>query len=702
MHPEVRADGPEACPICGMALEPVAPALDEPNPELVDFTARLRIGVAFTGPLFLLSMGGMLLPLPAFLGGATGQWIEAALASPVVLYCGAPFFVRGWDSLRSGHLNMFTLISLGVGTAFGFSLVALLAPGVLPDSALRADGLGDVYFEAAAVIVCLVLVGQVLELRARARTGEALRALLELAPAIAIRVRDGHDDEEIPLDRVAVGDLLRVVPGARVPVDAVVVSGRSPVDESMVSGEPLPSDKEPGDDVFGSTVNGPGALVVRATRIGSDTLVARIATGVAEAQRSRAPVQALVDRVSAVFVPAVVAVALVAFAAWIAVGPAPRLSHALVAAVSVLLIACPCALGLATPMSIMVAMGRGARAGVLFRNAEALEQLRAVDTLVVDKTGTLTEGRPVLGTVETAPDVGPDEILRAAAALERESEHPIARAIVAGARDRGIEVPAAGEFRALPGIGVRGRVEGSDMALGGPRMLEALREEGGASGPPELAARADALRAEGQSVLFAARDREVVALLAVTDPIAESAPGALEALRGSGIRVVMLTGDEETTARSVAARLGIDEVAAGMLPADKQTFVARLRDEGRVVAMAGDGINDAPALATADVGIAMGTGSDLAIESADVTLVDADLRGIVRARALSRATTANLRQNLAFAFGYNALGVPVAAGALYPLFGLTLEPMFAAAAMSLSSVSVIANALRLRAARIGA
>ncbi len=688
MHPEVREAGPEACPLCGMALEPEEISADEEvSPEELDMTRRFRGCLALTVPLFALAMGEMVV-------GRSAGWshgVQLALATPVVVWGAAPFFARGWASLRTRSLNMFTLIALGVAAAWLFSAVATLTPGVFPPSFRGADGRVAVYFEAAGVIVTLVLLGQVLELRARRRTGAALRGLLGLAPATARRVAEDGVETDVPLDAVAVGDRLRVLPGAKVPVDATVLEGESHVDESMLSGEPEPVAKGPGDAVTGATLNGRGSLLVRAERVGRDTLLAQIVALVAQAQRSRAPIQRTADRVAAVFVPAVIGVALVAFAVWATLGPEPRLAYALVNAVAVLIIACPCALGLATPMSVMVAMGRAATAGVLFRDAEALETLRRVDTLVVDKTGTLTEGAPRL--VSAQPAAGFDELtlLRVAAALEIGSEHPIADAVVAGARARGVEPPPCEGFEALAGYGVSGRVDGRSALAGSGALLASRGVD-----PADLASRANALRAEARSVVFVAVDGEVAGLLAVADPIKETSAAALDGLRAAGLRLVMLTGDHPATAGAVAARLGIEEVEAGVLPADKALHVARLQAQGRVVAMAGDGINDAPALARADVGIAMGTGTDIAIEAAGVTLVGGDLRGIERARRLSQATLENIRQNLAFAFSYNALGVPIAAGALYPALGLLLHPMIAAAAMSLSSVSVIANALRLR------
>ncbi len=692
MHPDVESPGPDSCPICGMALEPVAPVADEgENPELVDFRRRLVVGTLFTVPLLVLAMGRMVVPGLAGLSPGVAHALELALSTPVVLWCGWPFFERGAASIRTGNLNMFTLIALGVGAAYGFSAAAVLFPGLFPGSFRGEAGEVGVYFESAAAIVCLVLLGQVLELQARGRTGAAIRALMDLAPETARRMRDDGTDEEVALAEIAVGDRLRVVPGSRVPVDGVVVQGESAVDESMVTGEPIPREKGPGDPLFGSTVNGTGSFVMRAEHVGDDTLLARIVAMVTDAQRSRAPIQRVADAVAAWFVPAVVVVALVAFAAWASVGPEPRLAHGLVAAVSVLIIACPCALGLATPMSIMVAAGRGAAVGVLFKDAEAIERLRSVDTVVVDKTGTLTEGRPVLTVVELAADLSEDDVLRLAASLERGSEHPLASAIVRGAEERGLSLVDAQGFESIPGRGIRGRVDGHDVLLGGNGLFRDQQIDLGV-----VAKRAEELRGKGQVVLFVGVDGRVAATLAVADPIKASTPDAVSALASRGLRVVMLTGDGEITARAVASQLSIGEVIADVLPEQKREVVMRLQAEGRVVAMAGDGVNDAPALAQADVGIAMGTGSDVAIESAGVTLVEGDLRALVRALALSRATIANIRQNLVFAFGYNALGVPIAAGVLYPFFGLLLSPMIAAAAMSLSSVSVITNALRLR------
>jgi Cu+-exporting ATPase len=692
MHAEIVRDAPGACPLCGMALEPMQPSLDDEgeSEELRDMTRRFRVSAVLTAPLFALAMVEMLPSLARALGHPAVPWLQLALASPVVLWGGAPFFARGWASLRT-RLNMFTLIALGTGAAYAYSVAAVVAPGSFPASFRDPHGRVPLYLEAAAVIVTLVLLGQVLELRARSRTGAAIRALLGLAPKTARRRRPDGGEEDVQLDAVRPGDRLRVRPGEKVPVDGAVEEGRSSVDESMLTGEPIPVEKAPGAAVAGGTVNQTGSFVMRAERVGAEMLLARIVQMVAEAQRSRAPIQRLADEVSAWFVPAVLVAAVATCAVWALVGPEPRLAHALVNAVAVLIIACPCALGLATPMSIMVAAGRGASAGVLFRDAEAIERLREVDTLVVDKTGTLTEGRPRLVSVEPTGGVGETELLAAAAALERGSEHPLAAAIVAGAAERGVTPASADGFESRTGKGVVGRIADRPVALGNAALLAEL-----ALDPGPLAARADALRAEGQTVMFVALEGRVAGLLGVADPIKPSTPEAIAALDREGARIVLLTGDHRTTAEAVAHRLGIDEVEANVLPDQKAAVVKRLQAEGRVVAMAGDGVNDAPALARADVGIAMGTGSDVAMESAGVTLVKGDLRGIVRARALSRATMRNIRQNLFFAFAYNALGVPIAAGVLYPVTGLLLSPMIAAAAMSLSSVSVIANALRLR------
>jgi Cu+-exporting ATPase len=696
MHPQVRQVGPGSCPICGMALEPeVATADTGPNPELLDFTHRFWIGLALTVPVFALEMGGHLAGLAHLVPRATSNWLQLLLASPVVLWAGWPFFVRGWQSVANRSLNMFTLIALGTGVAWAFSVVATAAPGLFPPAFRGHDGSVAVYFEAAAVIVVLVLLGQVLELRARERTGGAIRALLDLAPAMARRIRDDGAEEEVALAAVQVGDRLRVRPGDKVPLDGAVLEGASNVDESLVTGEPVPVSKGPGARVIGGTLNGQGAFVMRADRIGQDTVLAQIVQMVAGAQRSRAPIQRLADQVSAWFVPAVVAIAVLAAIAWLAVGPEPRAAYAIVAAVTVLIIACPCALGLATPMSIMVGVGRGAQAGVLIKNAEALERLERVDTLVVDKTGTLTQGRPEV--VAVVPASGFDEagLLRLAAGLERPSQHPLAEAVVQAAQARGLTVPPVEGFDAPAGRGVTGTVEGRHVAIGNARLMAELSVEPGA-----LAGASERLRGEGATAFFVAVDNQAAGLVAVADPVKETTPAALEGLAAEGIRVVMLTGDNRTTAEAVARRLGIAEVVAEVLPADKQRVVEKLKAEGRHVAMAGDGVNDAPALAAAEVGIAMGTGTDVAIASAGVTLLGGDLTGIVRARRLSRAVMRNIRQNLFFAFAYNAAGVPVAAGVLNPFFGILLSPVIAAAAMALSSVSVVGNALRLRAVRL--
>ena len=698
MHPEVRQIGPGSCPDCGMALEPVdVTAVEEENRELVDMTRRLWVSVALGLPLVVVAMAGMLdiHLLDRIVSPRQLHWLELALATPVVLWCGWPFFERAWRSLVHRSLNMFTLIGLGVGVAYGYSLVATVAPGVFPASFRGPGGEVPVYFEAAAMITALVLLGQVLELRARGRTGAAIRALLDLAPPTARRIGEDGGEAEVALAEVRPGDLLRVRPGDKVPVDGVVEQGTSAVDESMVTGEPIPAEKSAGQRVIGATVNGSGSFVMRAERVGSQTLLARIVQMVAEAQRSRAPIQRLADVVAGWFVPAVVGIAAVTFVVWALVGPPPAMAYALINAVAVLIIACPCALGLATPMSIMVASGKGATAGVLFKSAEAIEVLRQVDTLVVDKTGTLTEGRPALAAIEPARGFEVDELLRLAASLERGSEHPLAESIVAGAGERGLELSSAQQFSSLTGMGVRGLVDGLPVALGNRALLAELGLE-----PGDLAGRAEELRAAGQTVVFVAVDGAVAGLVGVADPIKKSTPEAIAALHGEGLRLVMLTGDGRPTAEAVAARLGIDEVVAEVLPDEKAAAVRRLQAEGRKVAMAGDGVNDAPALASAEVGIAMGTGTDVAMESAGVTLVKGDLGGIVRARRLSRATMRNIRQNLFFAFVYNSLGVPVAAGVLYPLFGILLSPILAAAAMSFSSVSVISNALRLRRVRL--
>ena len=693
MHPQIVRDAPGSCPICGMALEPRTVTGDEENAELKDMTRRFWVSVALSVPLLAFVMGDMLpgQPLRHALSGRLMAWLQLVLATPVVLWGGWPFFARGWASIVNRSLNMFTLIALGTGTAYVYSVVAALAPGMFPESFRTHGGEVELYFEAAAIITTLVLLGQVIELRARSQTSSAIKALLGLTPKTARRLRDDGDEEDVSLDEVRPGDRLRVRPGERVPVDGVFLEGTSAVDESMVTGEPILVEKAPGSRVTGGTVNGPGGFVMRAERVGSDTLLAQIVRMVSEAQRSRAPIQRLADTVSAYFVPAVVAVAVISAAVWGLLGPEPRLAYALVNAVAVLIIACPCALGLATPMSIMVATGRGAMAGVLIKNAEALEILERIDTLVVDKTGTLTEGKPRLASLVTAPGHSESDLLRLAASLERGSEHPLAAAIVAGAEERKLTLSAAKDFRSVTGKGVAGRVEGRTVVLGNHRLIQDLGVPIG-----DLAERADALRREGQTAMFVAVDGRIAGLVGVADPIKESTPEALRLLRESGVRVVMLTGDSRATAETVARKLGITEIEAEVLPDQKSAVVKRLQAEGRIVAVAGDGINDAPALAQAHVGIAMGTGTDVAMESADITLVKGDLRGIARARRLSQVTMRNIRENLFFAFVYNALGVPIAAGVLYPVFGLLLNPIIASAAMSFSSVSVIFNALRLR------
>ena len=698
MHPEVHQGGPGTCPECGMALEPeTVPAKDAPNPELVDMTHRFWIGGLLAAPVVVLEMGGHIpgLGLEHLLPAQISIWLQAFFATPVVLWAGWPFFVRGWQSLVTRKLNMFTLIALGTGAAWAYSAVAALAPGIFPNNFRGPGGEVAVYFEAAAVIVVLVLLGQVLELRARAGTSTALQALLDLAPKTALRLNKAGEDEEVALDSVMAGDRLRVRPGDKVPVDGEVAEGKSVVDESMVTGESFPVTKQAGDAVIGGTLNGTGSFVMTAQRVGSETMLAQIVQLVAEAQRSRAPIQRLADVVAEYFVPAVVLAAVVAFVAWAVWGPPPAMSFALIAAVSVLIIACPCALGLATPMSIMVGVGRGAQAGILIKNAEALERFEKVDTLVVDKTGTLTEGRPRVTTVTTDGDGREDEILRLAASLERGSEHPLAAAIVEAARDKGLQLGTADDFQSVTGKGVTGRVDGATVALGNVKLLADLGIDSGS-----LEEVSEEHRSKGETIMFVALDGQVAGIIGVSDPVKESTPATLEALREEGVRIVMLTGDNLATARAVADRLGITDVEAEVLPQEKGAVVARLQQEGAVVAMAGDGVNDAPALAQADVGIAMGTGADVAIQSAGVTLIKGNLDGIVRARRLSRAAMGNIRQNLFFAFFYNALGVPVAAGALYPFTGILLNPIIAAAAMALSSVSVISNALRLRQVRL--
>ena len=696
MHPEVRQRGPGSCPKCGMALEPViATGVEgESNDELRDMTRRLWISAALSAPLMLIAMGDMLpgRPFASWFSTQSRPLVELALASPVCLWAAWPFYERAIQSLVHRSLNMFTLIGLGVSVAYVYSIVAALFPNVFPSS-FRQHGEVATYFEAAAMITTLILLGQVLELRARSQTGSAIRKLLGLAPTSARRIRDGNE-EDVPLDAVHVGDRLRVRPGEKVPVDGVVLDGRSHVDESMVTGEPTPVEKNVGDKIIGATINGTGALIMRAERVGAETLLSRIVAMVGEAQRSRAPIQQLADSVSGYFVPLVIAIAALTFGVWALVGPAPRMAHALINAVAVLIIACPCALGLATPMSIMVATGKGATMGVLFRNAEAIEVLRRVDTLVVDKTGTLTEGKPKLLTVTPAAGISEHELLRLGASLERSSEHPLAAAVVKGAVERGIALADAAQFESVTGKGVTGVVDGRRVALGNNALMDSLHADAS-----PLLQHAETLRADAQTVMFVAVDGALAGLLGVADPIKESTAVAIESLHRDGVRLVMLTGDNETTANAVARKLGIDSVIAGVLPDQKAAAVKRLQAEGRFVAMAGDGINDAPALAQAQVGIAMGTGTDIAMESAGVTLVKGDLRGIARARHLSRLTMRNIKQNLFFAFVYNTAGVPIAAGVLYPAFGLLLSPIIAAAAMSFSSISVIANSLRLRSAR---
>jgi Cu+-exporting ATPase len=698
MHPQIVRDAPGTCPICGMALEPKTVGVEEEaNPELRDMSRRFWFAVALTVPLLAIAMSDFLPsdPLEQLLSMRARILLELALATPVCLWSAWPFFVRAALSVKNRSLNMFTLIGLGVAVAYVYSVVAALLPGIFPPSFRGESGEVAVYFEAAAVIVTLILLGQVLELRARSQTSAAIKKLLGLAPKTARRVREDGTEEDVPLDQVHVGDRLRVRPGEKVPVDGIVLDGRSSIDESMVSGEPIPVEKEPGAKVVGATLNGTGTLVIGAEKVGADTLLSRIVAMVAEAQRSRAPIQKLADVVAGYFVPVVIGVAVVTFAVWALVGPEPRMAHALINAVAVLIIACPCALGLATPMSIMVATGKGATMGVLFRNAEAIETLRKVDTVVIDKTGTLTEGKPRLVSVIPASGVDAATLVRLAASLERGSEHPLASAIVQGAQERGASLASVQGFQSITGQGVRGQVDGQEVALGNRALVAAMAVD-----VSDLAARAEELRGEGQTVMFVTIGGRLAGLVGVADPIKEGTPAAIQALHREGVRVVMLTGDSKTTAQAVARKLSLDAVIAEVLPDQKAAEVKRLQGEGRIVAMAGDGINDAPALAQAQVGIAMGTGTDVAMESAGVTLVKGDLRGIVRARRLSRATLANIKQNLFFAFVYNSLGVPIAAGVLYPAFGLLLSPIIAAAAMSFSSVSVVGNALRLRRANV--
>jgi Cu+-exporting ATPase len=698
MHPQIRQDSPGNCPICGMTLEPLAATgAAEPNHELSRMTWRFWIGLALTLPVFCLEMGSHIpgLGLHAIVPPAISTWIQFGLATPVVLWAGWPFFQRGWASLVSRHLNMFTLISLGTGTAYLYSLAATFVPDAFPAGFRMMGGTVPVYYEAAAVITVLVLLGQVLELRAREQTGGAIRALLNLAPKSARRLRESGDDEEIPLNAVKVGDRLRVRPGDGIPVDGVVLDGKSAVDESMVTGESMPTPKAPADKVIGGTVNGTGSLVIRAEKVGAGTVLARIVAMVAEAQHSRAPIQRIADTVAGYFVPAVLAIAIASFVAWAVWGPSPAFAYALIAAVSVVIIACPCALGLATPMSIMVGVGKGAGAGVLIKSAESLERMEKVNTLVVDKTGTLTEGKPKVTAVVPTSGLSEDEVLRLAASLEQSSEHPLAAAVVAAAKERGIAVEEPSDFSSATGKGVTGNVAGRAVALGNARLMADQRIELG-----DLAGKADELRRQGATALFVGVDGKPGGIIAIADPVKATTRAALDSLRADGIHIVMLTGDNRTTAEAVARQLGIDDVEADVLPEDKNRIVRKLRAEGKIVAMAGDGVNDAPALAEADVGIAMGTGTEVAIQSAGVTLVKGDLAGIARARALSRATMGNIRENLVFAFAYNAIGIPVAAGVLYPFFGILLSPIVAALAMSLSSVSVIGNALRLKAARL--
>jgi P-type Cu+ transporter len=699
MHPEVRQTKMGSCPLCGMGLELESATMveDGPNPELVDFTRRFWIGAVLTIPILILTMGPFLgwPEVREIFGERATLWIEFVLGTPVVLWCGWPFIERGWNSFRTWNLNMFSLIAMGVSAAWLFSVVAVIAPKIFPQGFRNADGYVGVYFEAAAVIVTLVLLGQVMELRAREGTGKAIRALLDLAAKTARVIRPDGSEEEIPLEHVVVGDRLRVRPGEKVPVDGVVLKGRSSIDESMITGEPVPVEKVESDHVTGATINGTGSLEIEARRVGSDTMLAQIVEMVAAAQRSRAPIQKYADKVSGFFVPAVIGIAVLAFVGWAMWGPDPALAYALVAAVAVLIIACPCALGLATPMSIMTATGRGAQVGVLIKNAEALERFEKIDTLIVDKTGTLTEGKPKLVAVLSEPGFDETEVLRLAATLERGSEHPLAEAIVRGADEREIELSSADDFEAITGKGVKGTVAGQAIALGNLALVTDMGLEGSV-----LSEKANARRDEGETVMFVVVEETIAGLIAVADPVKDSTPGAISDLHQLGLKIIMATGDNERTAKAVAARLGIDEIRAGVLPEDKAKLIRDLQSRGAKVAMAGDGVNDAPALAQADVGIAMGTGADVAIESAGITLVKGNLDGIVRARRLARATMRNIRQNLFFALIYNTAGVPIAAGLLYPFFGILISPMFAAFAMSASSISVVLNSLRLRAASL--
>ncbi len=698
MHPEIRQLGPGDCPICGMALEPEQVSLDDgPSAELTDMTRRFWIGLVLTLPVLVLEMGGHLLGLDHIVAPQTSNWIQLLFATPVVLWCGWPFFVRGWKSVISRNLNMFTLIAIGTGVALIYSLVATLAPQVFPEAFRQGDGSVAVYFEAAAVIVVLVLLGQVLELRAREKTSGAIKALLDLAPATARRLDDDGSESDVSLDQVSVGDRLRVRPGDKVPLDGEVLEGSSNVDESMVTGEPLAVSKTSGDQVIGGSINQQGSFIMRADKVGRDTMLSQIVQMVASAQRSRAPIQGLADKVASYFVPAVILIAIIAFIAWSLLGPTPPMAFGLIAAVSVLIIACPCALGLATPMSIMVGVGRGAQSGVLIRDAEALERMEKVDTVVVDKTGTLTEGKPQVTTLVPSEGFTEEELMRYAGGLEKGSEHPLAHAILDKAKAMGLKLPDAEDFDSPNGKGVTGKIDGKQVLIGNRLLMESENVDTASSEE-----KADQLRKDGATVIFVAVNQKICGLLAIADPVKETTEAAISALQKEGIRVVMLTGDNRTSAEAVARKLHIDEVEAEVLPEDKGRIVQRLKDEGRVVVMAGDGVNDAPALATADVGVAMGTGTDVAIESAGITLLRGDLMGIVEARRLSLATMRNIRQNLFFAFIYNSAGVPIAAGVLYPFFGILLSPVFAAAAMSLSSVSVIVNALRLRMIKLGA
>jgi Cu+-exporting ATPase len=695
MHPEIRQNGPGNCPICGMALEPETMTGEEgENPELTDMRKRFWIGLVLTLPVFTLEMGSHLFNLHQYIDGTLSNWIQFVLATPVVLWAGKPFFERGWASLKSRNLNMFTLIAMGTGVAWLYSIVATLAPDIFPE-AFRQDGVVAVYFEASAVITVLVLLGQVLELKAREQTGGAIRALLDLAPKTARRITENGDDEDVPLDQIKVGDLLRVRPGEKVPLDGMVTEGRSAVDESMVTGESMPVKKEQGSNVIGGTMNQTGSFIMKAEHVGKDTMLSQIVHMVAEAQRSRAPIQRLADVVASWFVPAVILVAVLAFIVWSIYGPSPAFSYALIAAVSVLIIACPCALGLATPMSIMVGVGKGAQAGVLIKNAEALERMEKVDTLVIDKTGTLTEGKPTVTKIAAAAGFSADDLLVLAASLEQGSEHPLAHAIVMAARDKALVLEEMHDFDSQSGKGVTGKIKGQHVALGNAMLMEAI-----AVNVSSMSDQANELRSDGATVIFIAVDNRLAGLLAIADPVKETTPEAISQLQKQGIHIVMLTGDNRRTAEAVAKTLGIEAVEAEILPEDKGKIVKKLREAGRIVAMAGDGTNDAPALAAADVGIAMGTGTDVAMESAGITLLKGDLIGIVRARKLSVATMRNIRQNLFFAFVYNSAGVPIAAGVLFPFFGVLLSPIIAAAAMSLSSVSVIGNALRLRLMRL--